>query len=263
MTARRLCVELHDVAPATWPECRRLLDLIDRAHAGPATLLVVPDFHGRGRVDRDPAFVRALAARAAAGDEIALHGYSHADHGPRARSPLEWFRRRVRTLSEGEFAALDAKTAGERLDAGLAMLRGAGFDARGFVPPAWLAGRGARAALRARAGAFAYVALRSSLIDAAGARSVPSSTLSYAAFTATRRLLSRPVLDALARRAASAPLVRLALHPVDARFDAVRAHWSALIRGLRRTHAPATVLKAWQDAAPGASPREVASARAA
>ena len=49
---RTLCIALHDVAPATWPRCERLLAMLDGIGARAVTLLVVPDFHRGGAAVR-------------------------------------------------------------------------------------------------------------------------------------------------------------------------------------------------------------------
>ncbi|HEY0229715.1 MAG TPA: DUF2334 domain-containing protein, partial [Dokdonella sp.] len=118
---RTLCIAVHDVAPATWPQCAALLALLDEFGAPPVTLLVVPDYHHRGRADADIGFRRAIEGRLARGDEIALHGYFHLDDGPPPRTPGDWLRRRQLTAGEGEFAALSDEHAGRRIAAGLDM----------------------------------------------------------------------------------------------------------------------------------------------
>src|SRR5215218_4701026 len=50
------CIELHDVAPATWPECALILAMLDQIGNIPVTLLVVPNFHGRGSIVDDRRF---------------------------------------------------------------------------------------------------------------------------------------------------------------------------------------------------------------
>lgn len=225
--AAPVCVELHDVAPATWEACRRLLDMVDAIGAIPVTLLVVPDYHRRGSFEHDLGFVRAVDARLRRSDEVALHGYCHLDEGPPARSPRAWVQRRLRTLSEGEFAALDGTSAAQRIGLGLAALRRVGWPVRGFVPPAWLLGAQARTALADTA--LAYVALRDAVHRLPAWDCSPSVTLAYAAFTRLRRLLSRPVLERLSRRAPPGRLLRFALHPVDARHPEVLGHWHALL----------------------------------
>ena len=227
VTHAPLCIELHDVAPATWPLCARLLEIIDGMGSLPVSLLVVPDYHRRGRITHDARFLRAMEARLRRGDEIALHGLHHLDEGPVARTPAEWVRRRVRTLSEGEFAATDATISADHIAAGLAECVAAGWRVHGFVPPAWLLGSGARQALEGFG--FSYVALRDGLVALPQWRSIPTTTLSYAAFSPWRRALSRPALDVLLRRAAPERPLRLALHPVDAQFDAVVEHWRTLL----------------------------------
>ncbi|HEY6943202.1 DUF2334 domain-containing protein, partial [Dokdonella sp.] len=143
----RLCIAIHDVAPATWPACDRLLALVDALGAPPLTLLVVPDWHRRGAIDADRAFRRAIDARVARGDELALHGLVHLDEATPPRRALDRLRRRVLTAGEGEFAALDEGEALARIDAGLERFSRCGWAARGFVAPAWLRGAGTRAAL--------------------------------------------------------------------------------------------------------------------
>src|SRR6185312_8938745 len=42
-TGRAAVVAVHDVSPATWRECRQLLERLDAAGVRPLTLLIVPD----------------------------------------------------------------------------------------------------------------------------------------------------------------------------------------------------------------------------
>src|SRR4029079_17402502 len=69
---RAAVVALHDVSPATWRECRLLLERLDAAGVRPVTLLIVPDFHHRAPVGGDPAFLRAMDARLAPRDQVVL-----------------------------------------------------------------------------------------------------------------------------------------------------------------------------------------------
>ena len=60
-----MVVAVHDVSPATWRECRHLLERLDAACVRPLTLLIVPDFHHRAPVGGDRAFLRAMDERLA------------------------------------------------------------------------------------------------------------------------------------------------------------------------------------------------------
>lgn len=228
MTAR-LCIALHDVAPATWPQCARLLDLVDALGAPPLTLLLVPDWHARGRIDAAPNFRRAIDARIARGDEVALHGYLHRDDALAPRTPAAWLRRRVLTAGEGEFAALDAEAAASRLHAGLALLRAQSWTADGFVPPAWLASSGTRAALR-RSGLH-WTSTHTALIALDDGQRIAAPCLTASPRTCWRRAASRAFLRAGLRLTAPAPLVRAGLHPADADHADLLACWrNVLIR---------------------------------
>ena len=252
-----MCVELHDVAPSTWELCRRILGMVDAIGGVPVSLLVVPDYHHRGRFDADAGFVRAIEARLGRSDEVVLHGYFHLDEGPPPRRLRDWVARRVRTLSEGEFSAIDSAPARDRILRGLGALRSRGWQVPGFVPPAWLLGESARAALTGTP--LDYVALRDEIHLLPGWECLPSVTLAYAAFTPLRRRLSRPVLELQSRRALPGRPLRFAMHPVDARHPEVLEHWRALLvraladrpaatlRDAIATHRPA--------ARPGASSR--------
>ncbi|MFT3790690.1 MAG: polysaccharide deacetylase family protein [Rudaea sp.] len=228
----RLCIALHDVAPATWLRCARLLDLVDALGAPPLTLLVVPDWHRAGRVDGSPDFRRAIAARLARGDEIALHGYSHRDDAPAPRAPAAWLRRRVLTAGEGEFAALDADAAAARIRDGLDLLRAQGWTVDGFVPPAWLAGAGTRAALR-RTG-LRWTSTHTALIalDGDGERRFTAPCLTASPRSRWRRVASRAFLRAGLCLTAQAPLVRVGLHPADADHADLLVCWRDVLSEL-------------------------------
>jgi predicted deacetylase len=227
---RAVCIAIHDVAPATMPACERLFALIAELGAPPATLLVVPDFHRRGRIERDLAFVRAIDRRLANGDEVALHGYHHVDDGPVPHSPIEWLQRRVLTASEGEFSALTQHEAEQRIGAGLAMFERLHWNVAGFVAPAWLLGDGARAALARTP--LRWTSTHGAIESLADAQRIVAPAISASARSAWRRWTSRRWLT-LARTAFRAePLVRVALHPADVVDVALIDAWRRLIVAL-------------------------------
>ena len=228
-------VSVHDVAPATWNECEALLALADAVHA-PVTLLVVPEYHGDPPIDADRRFVACLKSRVARGDEVVVHGFRHEDEGPGSRTPLEWLRRNVYTAGEGEFDAIDADEAARRLTLGIACLERAGLEPTGFVAPAWLMGTGCRAALRHQP--LAYTSTRTALIEIVSGRQIPAPSLVYSSRSQLRRILSRVVNRTRLAGLAAAPLVRVALHPADARYPGVIREWQALLARLAAARAP-------------------------
>lgn len=227
---RALCIAVHDIAPATWPESDALFDLLRDVGSPPATLLVVPDYHGRGRVEDDRAFVRTIDARIAKGDEIALHGYRHVDDGPAPHGAYEWWQRRHLTASEGEFAALTECDAEMRLRAGLAMFERLRWNAAGFVAPAWLLGAGARAAL-ARIG-LRYTSTLMHLESLADGRRIVAPAISASARHAWRRWTSRQWLGAARIGTRRVPLLRIVLHPADAHDPRLMQAWRTLLEVL-------------------------------
>ncbi len=233
-------IVVHDVAPATWPRCQVLLDMIDSLGSPPVTLLVVPHFH-RGVAVRDAhAFVDALGRRLARGDELALHGYYHVDEAAAPRSLAGFFARRVLTRSEAEFAAIDGGEAARRLAAGIALFESLGWPLDGFVPPAWQLNAATRRALEASGHRFRYVPVK------AGIHRLPDWSLErtgnfcYSPDRAWRRALSRTLIAREAARMASRRLLRLSLHPLDAGFAPVREHWRRLIERTLADRTPLT-----------------------
>ncbi len=141
-----LCVVIHDVAPATWPDCLRLLQAVREVADIPLTWLVVPRWHGSAA--RSPAVEAALGSLLADGHELALHGYTHLDTAAPASAWRSRFLRGVYTEGEGEFAALGVDEARRRIALGLAWFDERDWPVSGFVAPAWLLGAGAWEALR-------------------------------------------------------------------------------------------------------------------
>lgn len=241
-------VSLHDVAPDTLPECRRLLDLLDPAGV-PVTLLVVPHYHHRTRVDADPAFATFLCERLSRGDDVVLHGYFHLDDAPAARGPLGWLRRRIYTAGEGEFDSLDEATARVRLSEGRALLARIGAPPSGFIAPAWLLGPAAARAVRALG--FAYTSSRESLSRPADGAAVAAPSLVASTRAGWRRLASRLVIASRLALLARAPRVRIALHPADAHHPSIVASWRRALAVLGRERA-AVLERAWLESLPPA-----------
>jgi predicted deacetylase len=233
---RRLCVSLHDVAPATWAECRTLLDAVAAVADIPLTLLVVPAYHGAA--ETVPAFDHQLERRVARGDELALHGYTHLDTGPPARGWRERYARRVYTSGEGEFAALAANEAAERLKMGMQWFARRGWTLRGFVAPAWLLSVGGWQALRQSP--LLYTTTWRSFHLLQKQQSVHAPSLVYSSRNAWGRALSRQAVSWTGLMQREAPLVRLSLHPRDVHERATILHFQKLLEQLLRQRQPVT-----------------------
>lgn len=253
--ARWLTVAIHDVAPATWARCERVLAAIRAVADVPVTLLVVPAYHGQ--CSAQPAFEARLTERLAAGDELALHGYFHCD--PQAPSGvIDWIRRRVYTV-EGEFATLCEREAAERIHLGQRWFAANGWPLAGFVAPAWLLGPGAWAALRAnRELLYTSTLTRLHLLPAVASLRAPC--LTYSTRSAWRRAGSLLWNPSLLRAAASLPLLRLGLHPGDADEASVRRSWQRCLARLleeRRAVTKAEFAREWANSVRRSPPAAV------
>ncbi len=237
--APTLCVSLHDVAPATWRLCERLVDSIRGVADIPLTFLIVPDYHRLPMAAADTsAFRDLLDDRLACGDELALHGYNHLDEGPPPVSLAERCRRRLLTASEGEFAALDTDEACRRLHDGLEWFAARGWQARGFVAPAWLLSAGSWEALRRFP--FIYTTSLRNFYLLPQMQVLLSPSLVYSARNAAGRWLSCRWNEVMLHELANLPLVRFSLHPKDALYPAQLRHFQKLLARLLETHTPMT-----------------------
>jgi uncharacterized protein len=235
-----VAIAIHDVSPATWRECCELLALADHAGARSLSLLVIPHYHDRASVLDDRPFQRAMDARLARGDELVLHGMSHLDTAPPPRTLRGFVERRVLTRAEGEFAALDHTQAAARIDRGVALFAALGWPLHGFVPPAWLMGREARAALAQCAHPFSYMTVKQGIWRLPRWRFERTANLCYSPDSALRRMLSVGMIHRELARARRVPLLRISLHPQDARVRAVLRHWERLIGDALATRTPVT-----------------------
>jgi predicted deacetylase len=234
--AEWLCVSVHDVAPATWAACERVIDAVREVADVPLTLLVVPAYHGRCSALAH-GFERTMSEQLARGHELALHGYFHRDCGT-PDSIADWYRRRVYTAGEGEFAALSERECAERLLLGQRWFRANDWPLAGFVPPAWLLCDGAWKALRQNA-ELQYVTTRRCIHLLRLDLTLSAPCLAFSVRNTWRRAASL-VWCSAALRHERAPVVRLALHPYDAEFPALRRAWQRELELLLQTRIAVT-----------------------
>jgi predicted deacetylase len=159
------------------------------------SLLVVPRHHG-GPAWRPGVALRWLRARAAAGDEVVLHGYAHLTPSGRDR---------------GELRGRSRRDVWARVREGAEELRRVGVDPDGFIAPAYAHPRSTDVACAAAG--LGWWATRTMLRSPAGDRRLPS--IGVGASTALRRRLSPAAARAAARALAHMPAVRLDLHRWD------------------------------------------------
>lgn len=248
MPAPALCVSIHDVAPATWKNCQRVITVVREVAPIPLSLLVVPCWH---RFVDSPAtdFYAELDGLRDAGNELVLHGYTHLDEGPPPRNLLQRFKRRVMTRSEGEFAALDRVAARERITAGLQWFKQRGWTTKGFVAPAWMMSAATIDVLTKTD--LSYVSSYGGLIRLPHLQKLHAPALVYSARCGLGDALVRAAVTQLAAAQTrnNAALIRLGLHPADARNSTALAHMQRLIASLlphRVAMTKATFMQSWE-----------------
>jgi predicted deacetylase len=231
-----LCVSIHDVAPATWPDCLRIHRALAEVADIPITWLVVPCY--RGNAEAPKHYVRAGDGLLERGHELALHGYNHVDTGPPPNGAMARLLRHVVTQGEGEFAAIDMAEARRKLDLGTAWFARRGWPLSGFVAPAWMIGTAAWKALLTYP--FQYTSTYRKLYWLASCECITAPTLVYAARNRSGRIASPILASTMAALYRSAPVLRLALHPRDAHHPSLLRHAQGLLQDLLATRMPLT-----------------------
>jgi predicted deacetylase len=239
---KTLIVSLHDAHPGSAPAIEEQLAFLAAYGIRAASILVVPNFHHGAPVAKDAAFCDAVSKWQAGGNEIVLHGYFH----DRRESPRETlgtlFWTRLYTNREAEFLDLPAEEARIRLRRGRELFAEKGWNARGFIAPAWLMAPPVTG-LCAELG-FAYTNTLRELIPLhpTGARSaIASQSLCYSARSAWRRVASGAWNRKLFGKLRETNLIRLSLHPHDLEFPLLRRQIDQIVRAsLKRGFEPAT-----------------------
>lgn len=238
--APALIVSLHDFHPGSRRQVQVQRDFLRAWGVTQCSILAVPQFHHGPRLDADPTARAALTTWQAMGDEIVLHGYYHDRREERDRwQDLFWTR--LYTNREAEFWKLTVHTATQRLAQGQQLFADCGWRASGFIAPGWLIEPTLFPTLSAAG--FSYTTLWGGIVtwpgknnEGAPAQLERSPTLCYSVRSMWRRFVSRGWNALLARRLLekTPPLgcIRLALHPADLEYCALRAQIERLVRGI-------------------------------
>lgn len=228
-------LSLHDVAPVHRERVERAEALFAELGVRKVTYLLIPDYHRQGRSDTDD-FAAWCRRERPFGVDWFLHGYYHLeDDAPvRDATAAERLKRRVATAGEGEFLALAADEARDRIERGAEVFeRCLGTRPRGFVPPAWLYNESIDPALRAHGLRFFEDHHR--VYDFHAERSFDAPVVTWATRTPLRKWTSILGTPALRWAWRNRPALRLAVHPFD--FDhpetvaSIRRVWRAAMAG--------------------------------
>jgi predicted deacetylase len=220
MPASEVLLSLHDVAPVHHARLARAEALFTELGVRRITYLLVPDFHGSGGSELDPAFRAWCHQERAFSVRWFLHGYTHRDDAPtERRAPLgarERLKRRTLTGGEGEFIPLTPAEQHRRVEAGRRCFRDLlGSEPEGFVAPAWLHNPALPEILAQHGIRYHEDHRRIYHLGEGTSRRAP--VITWATRTRLRRWSSTHGAPPLARICGGAPLLRLAVHPHD--FD--------------------------------------------
>ncbi len=197
------------------------------------SLLLVPNYHRRGKVSNDADFCSWLHWAQRHGHEMIMHGNYHA----REQRAKETFRDRVMTrfytAGEGEFYDLSEFEAEQRLREARAVFRMVGVSSRGFIAPAWLLSQGSERALKAMG--FDYTVKYSTIRDLTAGLSSEARTLVWSLRSSWRAKCSLLFNKFQAARTKKDLVVRVSLHPPDFHNEKAWQQALTLIRSLKES----------------------------
>jgi predicted deacetylase len=232
---RLVLASIHDVSPRFETEIDFLVEILTRHVGDRIAMLVVPNHWGDAPIVPGSPFAARLRRWADAGTEIFLHGYFHRDLA-RHEGAADRLRARFMTAGEGEFLGLSRGEAERRIAEGRALLEDViGRNIDGFVAPAWLYGEGALEALAQCRIPLAEDHFRvwSPVTNAELAR---GPVITWA--SRTRARLASSLLAAAALRRLPMRVLRVGVHPPDARHAIlVKSIEKTLNRATRRRSA--------------------------
>jgi predicted deacetylase len=218
---RTLIVSVHDVTPLTLPVCDVILTDLNAIGVHSVSLLIVPNFHGRARIEENKPLRRWLEDKVDLGYEPVLHGYFHLRERKSTDIGITRLTTQVYTSGEGEFYDLSREEAYVRLQKGLADLAFLQRKINGFIAPGWLLSYAAEAAVRQLG--FAYTTSVRAVKIFEGVRRIASRSLVWSTRSSWRRRLSLAWNRELARQVEGLDLVRIGIHPTDWTYNAIRA----------------------------------------
>lgn len=206
----RIHVTLHDVSEAQEREIRDAVTLCAGFGIRPG-LLVVPRFHGGSELRAASKFAGWLRDLQAGGHEVFTHGLEHqVKAAPKTASG--WFRQRVVSAGEAEFAHMTANECRQALAEGDGILQAAGLHIDGFVAPAWSMSEDVKRVLAERGCKYAEDHLWVYDPSRGKKRFVP--VLNYAS-RSPARIASTVAYARAARPLGKVLPMRVAIHPGD------------------------------------------------
>lgn len=233
-----LVVSIHDVAPATQSITSEIIAELDQKGIRHCSLLVVPDYHHRGRSMQDRQFVAWLRDLAARGHEIVIHGYFHERPPSKRESFFEKLITQFYTQGEGEFFDLGYDEALRRIKTARDEFHASGLKPRGFVAPAWLLSTdGERAARDAE---MEYTTRLRSVRDLRFGETFAARSLVYSVQNSWRRTTSLLWNAALRRALKNNPLLRVSIHPPDYSHPAIWRQIVDLVSEMAPIRTPTT-----------------------
>lgn len=200
------------------------MDELSRRGLTAVSLLVIPDHHHRGHFRENEAFCAWLRKQVANGAEAVIHGYYHKRPARKGETLRDRVVTRSYTAGEGEFYDLPHDEAKALVSRAQEDFRAIGLNPTGFIAPAWLLSLPAEQALR-DLGLRYTTRLRGVWDFQRGVER--SQSLCWSVRAAWRRQVSRIWNAYLFHRLARAPLLRLAIHPVDIAHPAI---WRQITR---------------------------------
>lgn len=237
---RCFVVSLHDLAPHSEAVCGEILRQLKALGVERTTLLATPQWHGGDRIDRHPEFLEWLRERERDGHEICLHGFTHKAESIRGGAVAQTIGR-IYTASEGEFYQISYDEAQRRVREGLELLRNAGLRVQGFVAPAWLLSEAGLKALVDEGLVYTNEVQHFSLLQPF--KRVFAPTLVFSSRSGWRRWTSIRWVKLWERVNRNRPVIRLAIHPGDCQYSAIRETILHLAEHLRKNRDPFTYLE--------------------
>lgn len=214
---KHLIVSLHDFHPGSREAIAEQVDFFEAIGVSCFSILVVPKYHMQKHIQEDKASLSYLDERYAKGDEMVIHGFYHYVKDPR---PEHLFWNRIYTNQESEFYDISDGEVRHRVDQGFQIWQKQGWEAKGFIPPAWLMPDKQNSILRKLG--LVYTNRLKNITLLQKKKTIDTQSLCYSSRASWRRALSLSWNQALFNKLRKSETIRLSMHPDDLKYPQLK-----------------------------------------
>jgi uncharacterized protein len=222
---KHLIVSLHDFHPKSLTAIRGQIEFLTSLGVQNYSILVIPQYHHKKRLQDDAPSLAYLNERHAANDDLVAHGYYH-DRVGQGKGSIFWTK--LYTANESEFHSISDGEVRHRLTRAQTLWAENGWQLHGFIAPAWLMPEEQDVILKRMN--FTYTTRLKYFQNLRTLKKTETQSLCYSTRAQWRRNVSlrwnKWLFDRLLK---TKDVIRLSLHPGDLQFEPIKLQIQSIV----------------------------------